>query len=286
MDSLKSNAAGRIVSDRIRLAGFLMLVAALFSSGCVQFYQSFPVTVTVRDGDTGAPLPDAKIQVDYRVFLIPCLNRPSDFSVQTDKNGKANFSSTSFMYEFWRVSAPEYLDRNSGPELMEIQHIPLKNSLDIPLFLKPEPTLTLIVPDNYHGLVRIALHRSTRPSGENAHQRNFEYEVPLNGLVDRSAPPVLLDEWIFTTIRVKYANGSLVPKRTFNSPTNEIILRSNFHEFLASPEDDDVRRYVLVIGNQQDDQEIQSKVYTPDGHGGGEFNQQNFDALFEDKTPR
>jgi hypothetical protein len=75
--------------------------------GCLAFYTSETVTVTVLDAESSAPIQGAKVDLDY--YYVMCLNPPRAVSVETGSDGRVEIEEATFGEKGWKVSAPGYI---------------------------------------------------------------------------------------------------------------------------------------------------------------------------------
>ena len=90
------------------------LVAAM-SSGCAAFYSYHSVPVSVCDAETGAPIADARVELNYRYMAT--LNAPKPQVSRTDVDGRANVRVASFDARAWTVTANGFIDCEDSLEL-------------------------------------------------------------------------------------------------------------------------------------------------------------------------
>jgi hypothetical protein len=202
-----------------RLARCLFCVVLLFTaaSGCQTLYRYRPVTVLVRDADTKKPVPGAQVSISYP------LTRPSLAPYQscelTGDDGIARLRAAPYGSAGLRVEATAkgYMseERNVLAEtIKEIEPAPLlladrprPVTFVMEIYSEPLPTVELILPAGYRGLVKAEVQiqeDAPCPPG----QRCFRYEV-ASGIAQVKGPP-LLRRVCSSDYHARYTDGTLL----------------------------------------------------------------------------
>src|SRR5271170_7730593 len=88
-----------------------LLASALLGGGCLHWYLPETFNVTVRDAESGAPIPHARVRLVYiRPDIDLDLNRPRDLPASvTDADGKTVIHGSTFSPNAWLVDAAGYM---------------------------------------------------------------------------------------------------------------------------------------------------------------------------------
>jgi len=102
--SKSSNGRSRHVGRSHCRAGFLLLSAALlcFTSNCASIdWKYHDVVITVRDEETGNPIPGAKLDISYPSFWAGSSRSPDwpSESLQSDASGRVSMQIADWWYE-------------------------------------------------------------------------------------------------------------------------------------------------------------------------------------------
>jgi hypothetical protein len=81
-----------------------------------------------------------------------------------------------------------------------------KPTVVVEIFAGPRPTVELVVPNGYHGVLRAEVQTDENIT-YTPRQRLFRYDVPDSGVVQVVGPPVLL-QGLSPVIQAHYANGT------------------------------------------------------------------------------
>lgn len=235
-------------SSGIRLVGDSVFLLALVP-GCHLFCRDRPVSVLARDAETGRPLPDADVKITAYHTKTPFT--ASDPVAKTDKNGIArlNASPADDFGVTVSVDAAGYLSEEkflSAKAIEVIEPPPLlfgaraegPPTLTLALYAGPRPTVELIVPAGYRGVINAEVHAQDNlpsPSG----QRCFPSRVSPTGETRLTGPALLqrIDSRDFTA---KFADGTPIPR---TAKENEVGLW-----WLESHEN----RHTFVVGTKED----------------------------------
>ncbi len=190
------------------------VVASVFVSmalsGCHTFDR--PVSVLVQDAETKVPVPNAQVRLTDQTA-----HPPHGLIGHTGEDGTARVRLASLPELALAVeaTAPGYLSEEKDLPVESLRAIstnPFASfdhntpTLVIQVFAGPRPTIDLVVPNGYRGVLRAEI--KTRddlpfPPG----QRLFAYEVPPTGVVQIVGPPVLL-HGLSPDIRAAYVDGT------------------------------------------------------------------------------
>jgi hypothetical protein len=256
-----------------RLAhGWICLLVLM--SGCEAFHQYRPLTVLVRDAETKQPIGEAEVQVSYP--FTPAPYAPAESSADTDTVGRARLRAapsgdTGVLVD---VNAHGYLSEQAhlsaaAVQALEPEHLFATVELKPPnvvveMYAEPGPTVELIVPDAYRGLVKVEVQ--VQDDATYAHgQRCFRYEVQPSGDVQVIGPPLL--RRVFTPdFRARYADGTPLNREAKDAEVGFFCLKceGNHQVFFVGThkEYDDMSRYYQPETTEQ-------RSPTSDGKKGG-----------------
>jgi hypothetical protein len=178
------------------------LAALLVASGC-HVLGSGHLTVLVRDAETGKPVPDASVTLQDGPLVCGGLLAPPTCQGTTGQDGTVRFHPDPYQNDEVLLSAGAdgYLSHGRRlPREAARGHV----TLDI--YAKPAPTVELVVPDGYRGVVKAEVHTLCRGQCRPG-QRSFSFPVPANGIVEVYGPDFLLDPYV-VTYRARYAGGA------------------------------------------------------------------------------
>jgi hypothetical protein len=202
---------------RRRLAWSLSAPVLLFVlvPGCQVLSRSRPVAILARDAETKQPIARAEVVLSYPTSSVPMT--PGDSSGVTGADGVVHLQATpTGPGARVEVSASGYLSANSYLTADAVQALAPAGffekvetrppSLTVDLYSGPSPTVELILPMAFRGLVQADLQiqeNAPCPPG----QRCFRYEVPSSGEVAVVGPP-LLRRVFAVDFRAGYADGT------------------------------------------------------------------------------
>ncbi|MEM6853842.1 MAG: hypothetical protein AAF593_05475 [Planctomycetota bacterium] len=170
--------------------------------GC-KWYTYQDTTVLVTDGETGEPLPNAEVGV--QAIAMFTFNLPEDIFVKTDDSGTAKIKLVDNHPYFLDVGAEGYrglgtsdrwLRRPNDESPMysatpQASHVTLTEAdpddghdtaqLHIKLFRDPPPSLRVVVPNGYRGLIKIHLVRYPGDSPDLPTERVHEITTNARG---------------------------------------------------------------------------------------------------------
>ena len=258
----------RVRYHRLRALGISALGAALLVlPGCLAWYLSGPVTVTVLDAESNAPIQGA--QVDLHYSYVMCLNQPKDVSVETGSDGQAEIEEAAFESKAWKVSASGYIaqwpifpeDGSPG------------NPHEFRLYREPEPEIVVVIPTGYAGPVLIDFIPSDTWIQDAPGSRRFRFESSANGYVPIIASPLIYRaQW--KNPRVEYRDGTLIA-HAGDAHDHELAFRTV--SLLRINGD----QWFCLIGTSADEQALLDRV-APRTNGTRHWNQAAEERLFRE----
>jgi hypothetical protein len=206
----------------VRAALCVVLLSSL--SGCT-LWSVKPVAVTVRDAETGEPLPAAKITIDYSSDAN--VMRKQDVTVWTDGYGSAALpagksTAGASAAAAWHIEARHYINttiygmagERVPPELRPgvtttspatstpvapvaaASHAAKSGDVaDIRIYRMPVPSVAVIVGDKFRGRIVLHIRRSDEwiQDGQPG-KREFTFSPDADGLIEIDATPLLARE--------------------------------------------------------------------------------------------
>jgi len=165
----------------MKLKRLLMgVVLAHFSAlgGCVSFYSCRTDSISVNDAESGAPVPDARVQVRYSHYL-GSLNWPKPATVVTDASGKAAMLVATYHPRTWEIAAAGYLT----------EHAPDPDH-SFRMYREPEPHVSVFIPDGCRGPVKLE-HLGSEPNAYAPGTRQFVFRSSGDGYAQITAVPLV-----------------------------------------------------------------------------------------------
>ena len=257
----------RVRNHRLRALCIPALGAALLVlPGCLAFYTSETVTVTVLDAESSAPIQGAKVDLDY--YYMMCLNPPRDVSVETGSDGRVEIEEATYENKAWRVSAPGYItewpiflaDGSPG------------NPREFRLYREPEPEVVVVIPTGYVGPVFVEVIPSNTWIQDAPGSRRFRFESSANGYVPIIASPLIRRATVVT--RAEYRDGTPIA-RAGDASDHELAFRTVSH----FGKDGD--QWFCLIGTSADEQALLDRV-APRTNGTRHWNQAAEERLFRE----
>lgn len=197
----------------------LWLVGVLLSSvvGCHTTPKTVPTPIVVIDAETHAPVAGAQVRLWCPNPRGPDLG--SDTSGITGADGimQVRAITGDDVGLVLAVSAPGYLPEQSDFSLPP-QPIPQSGTQRtaaspephvVEVFAGPRPSVELIVPTGYTGMVKAAVHVQQDPPVQ-VGQRVFRFTVDPTGAVDVVGPPIF-KHGLGPDFRAQYADGTPLP---------------------------------------------------------------------------
>ena len=217
-------------------------MVCLSLSGCIEFYTYHPVAVSVCDAETDAPITGAHVEVSYLYMMV--LNAPQPTSALTDGKG-CESGYGELRGAGLNASANDYLPQD------ETEHDnPLPTKMAFRLYRLPEPRVTIIVPNGYHGPLMIDLRPVSQWVQDNVGKREFTYRMASNGYVGIDATPLLLNLDTPKNINAVFEDGTPIPcheSRVWPSATAlRYVDGTGYKSGTVHP------RLLFVIGSEQE----------------------------------
>ena len=248
----------RVRYHRLRALGISALGAALLVlPGCLAWYRSEPVTVTVLDAESNAPIQGA--QVDLHYSYVMCLNPPKDVSVETGSDGRAEIEEATFESKAWRVSAPGYIAKwpifpeDGSPG----------NPREFRLYREPEPEVVVVIPTGYVGPILVDFIPSNTWIQDAPGSRRFRFDSSDNGYVPIIASPLIRRATEVT--RAEYRDGTPIA-RAGDASGHELAFRTVSHF------GNDRDKWFCLVGTSADEQALLDRV-APRTNGTRHWNQ-------------
>ena len=248
----------RVRNHRLRALCIPALGAALLVlPGCLAFYTSETVTVTVLDAESSAPIQGAKVDLDY--YYMMCLNPPRDVSVETGSDGRVEIEEATFGEKGWKVSAPGYITTGPAPAPDGSPG----NPHEFRLYREPEPEIVVVIPTGYAGPVLIDFIPSDTWIQDAPGSRRFRFESSANGYVPIIASPLIRRATVVT--RAEYRDGTPIA-RAGDASGHELAFRTVSHF------GNDRDKWFCLVGTSADEQALLDRV-APRTNGTRHWNQ-------------
>jgi hypothetical protein len=218
-----------------RLTCCLLWPVALLGPGCQVFQDYRPVAVVTQDAETCKPIPGAEVRLSYPLTDSPF--RPRDAFGTTGPDGVARLeamppddpgftlSASARGYLLEETDLPADAIAAAEPAGLFRSANPRPARLVVNLYAEPGPTVELIVPGGYHGLVKAEFRVQDDAPGPPG-QRCFTYTVPPSGRVT-VAGPRLLRRVFPPDFRFRYADGQPLTPEAKGSPVGYWWLKSD-----------------------------------------------------------
>ncbi len=252
------------------LLGPVLLVALI--SGCQALHGYRPVAVEVRDAETKQLITGADVQVSYP--LADSYQAPYPSADTTGNDGVARVKAAPYGDLGVRiaVTATGYLPEQKDVAVAVVQAIEPAHLFEaveqrpvnfvLELYTGPLPTVELVVPTGYHGLVKADVQARddvSCPPG----QRLFSYEVPPSGVLTVTGPP-LLRRVFAADFRARYADGTPLLRQVKDGAIGLWWLRTDGTTqcFVVGTRDE----YIALRGGPGDDAAV---GHSSGGKGGG-----------------
>lgn len=227
--------------------------ALLVLPGCLALYEYEPVTVTVIDAESNAPIRRAQVELSYPHVM--CLNPPRDIACETGSDGRVEIEVATFDVKWWRVSSPGYITDDSG----HITDRPGDGRVGSPgnphefrLYREPEPEIVVVIPTGYVGPVLIDFIPSKTWIQDAPGSRRFSFESSANGYVPIIASPLIYRaRWRIP--RVEYRDGRRI---AHEGDVNDHELAFRTVEFFGK----DLEYWLCLVGTSADEQALLDRV--------------------------
>jgi hypothetical protein len=240
------------------LRPFRSLIYAAFllgtASGCQALHPYRPVPVLARNAETKQPIAGVEVHISYP--LAQQYFSPWESIGTTGPDGIARLQAAPYgeagiMVD---VTAHGYLNEQKFLSIQEVQAIARPGwfedvkkrpaSLIVDMFAEPRPTVELIVPAGYHGLIKAKVQIQEQAPCAPA-QRNFIYEVPPSGEILVTGPS-LFRHLIPPDMRLQYSGNIPTSKQAKGTEFGYWYVKTEapYHFFLIGTqrEFDDYRR--------------------------------------------
>jgi hypothetical protein len=205
--------------DRFAATLLCPLLLATLSIGCQALHRYRPVLVQVRDAETKQPIAEAQVRISYP-FTRPSW-APWECCEPTGEDGVAHLRAAPYGKAgvLLEASAANYLSEqqsHAADTIAAIKPAPLfaPHKEDQPvhfvldLYAGPEPSVELIVPSGYLGLVKATV-QVLDDLPPTPGQRAFRFEVSTSGEVLVKGPAILR-RVSFLEFRAHYPSGTVL----------------------------------------------------------------------------
>jgi len=179
---------------------FYLVSLLLLAPGCQALHRYRPVAVLARDAETKQPIAGAEVRITYPFTAPTCA--PWDSSGTTKADGVAHLRAAPYGENgiMLDVTAKGYMFEDKGIPIEAVVAIPPAGIFEavarrpvnfvMELYAEPRPTIELIVPVGFRGLVKVDVQiKDDAPLV--AGQRCFSYIVPASGAVQATGPSLL-----------------------------------------------------------------------------------------------
>jgi len=194
--------------------GMFAAVGAFLVAGCQTLQPYRPVSVAVRDAETKLPIAGAQVRLSSGGVV--------DADQPSSTNGVALVRAAAFR-DFGsdvHIQAAGYLNEERYLGLETVQHIETAGWLEklqdrpptliVELYADPRPTVTLVVPSGYRGVINVTVDvHEDAPFAPG--QRTFRADVGSDGSATLIAPP-LLKHLLPTDFEVASVDGVLIKR--------------------------------------------------------------------------
>ena len=243
-----------------RQARWLILLAALAPSGCKTARPDPEIAVRVRDAETKAPIAGATLRLtDLRdPFTTKNLTATTaaDGSAHVRIQPQADDGLMEVTAAGYLTEAIEVHDTKVAQADPAAKPKPQSQSMEIELFAGPRPTVELVIPSAFRGLIKAEFKIGPDLPPGTPSPRAFRIDVAADGTATVAGPPVLhcVTPLSFSAIA---PDGKPLPKEGL--PTDI---------FLRWVKTTDTTDY-FVYGTQMDCNEARKKLNQDEGSHGG-----------------
>jgi hypothetical protein len=212
------------------LANAVIVLLALVVSGCHVYA---PLNISVGDAETGKPIAGALVDASY--FFEPF--GPSNTTSATDERGKSTMPVPAGYSPMLHIRASGYWLPGSGHRNLPVEGCDCDTKrLQVWLYRVPVPSIELVIPNGYRGLIRLNLRPATDRIQDEPGKRHFVFHASSSGFVNVRAAPLLMDLDFMgfagkaTDLIARYEDGTPIPKSGFpyDAPAtedNQVALR-------------------------------------------------------------
>jgi hypothetical protein len=178
----------------------LVGIAAALLVGCETMQSSRPVTVFVRDAETKMPIPQASARISYPVgqaFFLPTVSTgltaddgavPLRATPVEDALITLEITARGYLDEMTELAPTSIASIEPAHYFEDVRKRP--PAIVVELYAAPRPTIELIVPVGYKGLIKSELEiREDSVSAKG--QRTFSVPVDPTGVALAAGPPLL-----------------------------------------------------------------------------------------------
>ena len=187
----------------IRVVILLLILPLL--SGCIHATQYEELRLLVTDVGGSQPLTGVTIQTSPHKW--PFRINTQTHNATTDEHGRATILAAP--RSFWRISRDGYLDGNTFSDFIdEPNAVPYVYRVTpgspehaagfdahVQLYSKPSPTVTLVLPDGYRGVVTLTLIPSDPLIAPVPRNHHFTFEADEDGFATGVATWLIFDHW-------------------------------------------------------------------------------------------
>jgi hypothetical protein len=236
----------------------LALVAA---PGCQVLHRYRPAPVLVRDAETKQPIPGVAVRISYPLshsYLAPSESRGETGADGIVRLRTAPFGNAGTMVE---VTAKGYLNEQKFLTAKDVEEIPTPGLFEdtstrqpclvMEMYSGPHPTIELVVPPAYRGMVKMRIRVKPDDAPTDTQQREFSFVVPDSGVAEISGP-ALFRHVNLSNIRFRASDGIRVTKGGAESMLGHWYVKTEdgYQYFLVGTagDHDELRRN--VIGRQ------------------------------------
>jgi hypothetical protein len=198
-----------------RILASVVLVASLVA-GCQAMQRARPVAIAVQDAETKQPLPDAEVVLSYHIaqpMFAPPVLRGTTGSDGVVRLPVTPLETSVVMME---VTAPGHVPQRKELPVTIVEAVEpaglfekiekRPTSLIAEVYAEPRPSVDLVVPTGYRGLLKIDI-QSQKDVPLALGQRVFSYEVPASGEL-HAAGPTLVGQVYPQGYTARFADGS------------------------------------------------------------------------------
>ena len=243
----------RVRDHRLQALSIPAIGAALLVlPGCLALYEYEPVTVTVIDAESNAPIRGAQVELHYTYMM--CLNPPRGVSAETGSDGRVEIEEATFGGKWWKVSALGYITDlpSSRPDGSP------GNPHEFRLYREPKPEIVVVIPTGYVGPVFVDFIPSNAWIQDAPGSRRFRFESSANGYAPIIASPLLRRATWAT--RAEYRDGTPIA-RAGEASDRELALR------WVGVCDSKGDRVLYAVGTSADENAVEQLVFRNDSSG-------------------
>jgi hypothetical protein len=184
-----------------RLIRYLLCPVFLLgaAAGCETFQGCRTVTVLVRDAETKKPISEADVSIWYPLRTVGFFP-PPECGGETDASGIVHLRAAPYGDAGIMVTsnAKGFMSKQMNVSVETIREIEPDHlfgktahpvNITVELYAEPRPTVELVVPNGYRGVVSVTLRiKEDAPCAPG--QRSFPGQVSLSGAAEVEVPPL------------------------------------------------------------------------------------------------